>query len=170
MKYGTEIFRTKIEFRIGLDCTCTRKNPLKKSIRHLLVKSKISTASHWHTFINRYYKIVPIDLSNDENVKMTVVNGNKRQQNQHLTLFWIKTTTLLGKFLGIRDSFEHICFIFTRTNSLTLLRRNPSSTECKKVQSRAINFGRQGHSLTQSKMLHCKTVVNIITYHHVVWH
>jgi hypothetical protein len=36
------------------------------------------------------------------------------------------------------------------------------------VQSRAINFDRQGHSLTQSKMLHCKTVVNIITYHHVV--
>jgi hypothetical protein len=36
------------------------------------------------------------------------------------------------------------------------------------VQSRAINFGRQGHSLTQSKMLHCKTVVNVITYHHVV--
>jgi hypothetical protein len=36
------------------------------------------------------------------------------------------------------------------------------------VQSRAINFGRQGHSLTQSKMLHCKTVVNIITYHHAV--
>jgi hypothetical protein len=36
------------------------------------------------------------------------------------------------------------------------------------VQSQAINFGRQGHSLTQSKMLHCKTVVNIITYHHVV--
>jgi hypothetical protein len=31
------------------------------------------------------------------------------------------------------------------------------------VQSRAINFGRQGHSLTQSKMLHCKTVVNVIT-------
>jgi hypothetical protein len=36
------------------------------------------------------------------------------------------------------------------------------------LQSRAINFGRQGHSLTQSKKLHCKTVVNIITYHHVV--
>jgi hypothetical protein len=36
------------------------------------------------------------------------------------------------------------------------------------VQSRAINFGRQGHSLTQSKMLHCKTVLNVITYHHVV--
>jgi hypothetical protein len=36
------------------------------------------------------------------------------------------------------------------------------------VQSRAINFGRHGHSLTQSKMLHCKTVVNIITYYHVV--
>jgi hypothetical protein len=36
------------------------------------------------------------------------------------------------------------------------------------VQSRAINFGRQGHSLTQSKMYHCKIVVNIITYHHVV--
>jgi hypothetical protein len=36
------------------------------------------------------------------------------------------------------------------------------------VQSRAINFDRQGHSLTQSKMLHCKTVVNIITYHHAV--
>jgi hypothetical protein len=36
------------------------------------------------------------------------------------------------------------------------------------VQSRAINFGRQGHSLTQLKMLHCKTVANIITYHHVV--
>jgi hypothetical protein len=36
------------------------------------------------------------------------------------------------------------------------------------VQSRAINFGRQGHSLTQSKMFHCKTVVSIITYHHVV--
>jgi hypothetical protein len=36
------------------------------------------------------------------------------------------------------------------------------------VQSRAINFGRQGHSLTQLKMLHCKTVVNVITYHHVV--
>jgi hypothetical protein len=36
------------------------------------------------------------------------------------------------------------------------------------VQARAINFGRQGHSLTQSKMLHCKTVVNIITYHHIV--
>jgi hypothetical protein len=31
------------------------------------------------------------------------------------------------------------------------------------VQSRAINFGRQGHSLTQLKMLHCKTVVNVIT-------
>jgi hypothetical protein len=39
----------------------------------------------------------------------------------------------------------------------------------RQVQSQAINFGRQGHSLTQSKMLHCKTVVNIIiTYHHVV--
>jgi hypothetical protein len=38
------------------------------------------------------------------------------------------------------------------------------------VQSRAINFGRQGHSLTQSKMLHCKTVLKIITYHHVVRH
>jgi hypothetical protein len=36
------------------------------------------------------------------------------------------------------------------------------------VQSRAINFDRQGHSLTQSKMLHCKTVVYIITYNHVV--
>jgi hypothetical protein len=36
------------------------------------------------------------------------------------------------------------------------------------IQSRAINFDRQGHSLTQSKMLHCKTVVNIITYHYVV--
>jgi hypothetical protein len=36
------------------------------------------------------------------------------------------------------------------------------------VQSRAINVGRQGHSLTQSKMLHCKTVVNIISCHHVV--
>jgi hypothetical protein len=36
------------------------------------------------------------------------------------------------------------------------------------IQPRAINFGRQGHSLTQSKMLHSKTVVNIITYHHVV--
>jgi hypothetical protein len=34
------------------------------------------------------------------------------------------------------------------------------------VQSGAINFDRQGHSLTQSKMLHCKTVVNIITYHY----
>jgi hypothetical protein len=32
------------------------------------------------------------------------------------------------------------------------------------VQSRAINFDRQGHSLTQSKMLHCKTVVNIMLY------
>jgi hypothetical protein len=38
----------------------------------------------------------------------------------------------------------------------------------KCVQSQAINFGRQGHSLTQLKMLHCKTVANIITYHHVV--
>jgi hypothetical protein len=36
------------------------------------------------------------------------------------------------------------------------------------VQSRAINFDRQCHSLTQWKMLHCKTVVNILTYHHVV--
>jgi hypothetical protein len=36
------------------------------------------------------------------------------------------------------------------------------------VQSRAINFGRQGYSWTQSKMLHCKTVVNIITYLDVV--
>jgi hypothetical protein len=36
------------------------------------------------------------------------------------------------------------------------------------IQSRAINFGRQGHSLTQLKMLNCKTVVNVITYHHVV--
>jgi hypothetical protein len=35
------------------------------------------------------------------------------------------------------------------------------------VQSRAINFDRQGHSLTQSKMLHCKTVVKIITFHQV---
>jgi hypothetical protein len=28
--------------------------------------------------------------------------------------------------------------------------------------------GRQNHALTQWNMLHCKTVVNIITYHHVV--
>jgi hypothetical protein len=28
--------------------------------------------------------------------------------------------------------------------------------------------GRQNHALTQWKMLHCKTVVNIITYHHIV--
>jgi hypothetical protein len=32
------------------------------------------------------------------------------------------------------------------------------------VQSRAINFGHQCHSLTQCKMLHCKTVVNFIIY------
>jgi hypothetical protein len=31
-----------------------------------------------------------------------------------------------------------------------------------------MDFGRQGHSLTQLKMLHCKIVANIITYHHVV--
>jgi hypothetical protein len=36
------------------------------------------------------------------------------------------------------------------------------------VQLRALNFDRQGRSLTQSKMLHCKTVVNIMTYHHVI--
>jgi hypothetical protein len=36
------------------------------------------------------------------------------------------------------------------------------------VQSRAINFDRQGHSLTQSQMPHCKRVVNVITYHHAV--
>jgi hypothetical protein len=28
--------------------------------------------------------------------------------------------------------------------------------------------GRQNHALTHWKMLHCKTVVNIITYHYVV--
>jgi hypothetical protein len=28
--------------------------------------------------------------------------------------------------------------------------------------------GRQNHALTQLKMLYCKTVINIITYHHVV--
>ncbi|CAH1365392.1 unnamed protein product [Tenebrio molitor] len=28
--------------------------------------------------------------------------------------------------------------------------------------------GRQNHTLMQRKMLHCRTVVNIITYHHVV--
>jgi polyhydroxyalkanoate synthesis regulator protein len=28
--------------------------------------------------------------------------------------------------------------------------------------------GRQNHALTRQKMLHCKMVVNIITYHHVV--
>jgi hypothetical protein len=28
--------------------------------------------------------------------------------------------------------------------------------------------GRQNHALTQWKILHCKMVVNIITYHHVV--
>jgi hypothetical protein len=27
---------------------------------------------------------------------------------------------------------------------------------------------RQNHALTQWKMLYCKTVLNIITYHHVV--
>jgi hypothetical protein len=31
-----------------------------------------------------------------------------------------------------------------------------------------MSIGRQNHALTQWKMLHCKTVVNIITYHHVV--
>jgi hypothetical protein len=37
------------------------------------------------------------------------------------------------------------------------------------VQSWAINFSRPCHSLTQSKKLHCKTVVNIITYHHAIF-
>jgi hypothetical protein len=36
------------------------------------------------------------------------------------------------------------------------------------VLSRAKKIGRQNHVLTQGKMLHCKTIVNIITYHHVV--
>jgi hypothetical protein len=55
-------------------------------------------------------------------------------------------------------------------NGLFVKRKKETSTiaATEFVQSRAINFGRQGHSLTQSKMLHCKTVVNIITYHHVV--
>jgi hypothetical protein len=38
----------------------------------------------------------------------------------------------------------------------------------KKILSRAKKTGRQNHALTQQKMLHCKMVVNIITYHHVV--
>jgi hypothetical protein len=36
------------------------------------------------------------------------------------------------------------------------------------VVSRAKKAGRQNHVLTQWKMLHCKTIVNIITYDHVV--
>jgi hypothetical protein len=36
------------------------------------------------------------------------------------------------------------------------------------VLLRAKKTGRQNHALTQWKMLHCNTVVNIITYHHVV--
>jgi hypothetical protein len=36
------------------------------------------------------------------------------------------------------------------------------------VLSRKKKIGRQNHVLMQGKMLHCKTIVNIITYHHVV--
>jgi hypothetical protein len=36
------------------------------------------------------------------------------------------------------------------------------------VLSRAKKTGRQNHALTQWKMLYCKMVLNITTYHHVV--
>jgi hypothetical protein len=40
--------------------------------------------------------------------------------------------------------------------------------KCIKNTVASKKTGRQNHALTQQKMLHCKTVVNIITYHHVV--
>jgi hypothetical protein len=36
--------------------------------------------------------------------------------------------------LGIVLRFEHICLIFNKTNTLTLLRKNLSSTEYKKIK------------------------------------
>jgi hypothetical protein len=57
-------------------------------------------------------------------------------------------------FLIARTNCSIVCRTVT-PEMLATVRRNF-------VQSRAINVGRQGHSLTQSKMLHRKTVVNII--------
>jgi hypothetical protein len=40
--------------------------------------------------------------------------------------------------------------------AICVLRAQSDTSSIDNVQSRTINFGRQGHSLTQSKMLHCR--------------
>jgi hypothetical protein len=39
---------------------------------------------------------------------------------------------------------------------------------CREQKKLVVKIHIQNHTLTQWKMLHCKTVVNIIIYHHVV--
>jgi hypothetical protein len=73
--------------------------------------------------------------------------------------------------LFVDVSCKHVCSRESSCNEMSnknLTKINSKGCSSTYVQSRAINFDRQGHFLTQLKMLHCKTVVNIITYHHVV--
>jgi hypothetical protein len=76
---------------------------------------------------------------------------------------------LAGRELCLKLSFL-LNTLSLKNIALCIERHQKSKYNKYYVQSRAINVGRQGHSLTQLKMLNCKTVVNVITYHHVVWH
>jgi uncharacterized protein YkuJ len=67
-----------------------------------------------------------------------------------------------------KDTFAYLAFISFKIFTVLdfeQLEQTPTPIITRtsgNVQSRAINFGRQGHSLTQLKMFHCKTVANII--------
>jgi hypothetical protein len=66
--------------------------------------------------------------------------------------------------LHCETGFRRISFCATRSHPLFEVK-----TSLGVLLSRGKKTGRQNHTLTQTKMLHCKTIVNIIsiTYHHI---
>jgi hypothetical protein len=59
---------------------------------------------------------------------------------------------------------------FTKIAYFQVMNFIPVKVSILYVQSRAINFGRQGHYLTQLKMVDCKTIVNNLSCYDIDCH
>jgi hypothetical protein len=56
---------------------------------------------------------------------MTVVINENIRQHQLLHYVLNKNDNIAKQLLRIRDFFEHICLVFTKTNAPTLLKEDP---------------------------------------------
>jgi hypothetical protein len=118
--------------------------------------------------IKRCQFVVKVNiLSNDLTGGYLTLDLNQPIKWADFRLDALLTDTMLTKLYATGSKYCRYK-VLLKINRSVVRGKVKTKHDITNVQSRAIKFGHQGHSLTQSKMLHCKAIVNFITYHHVV--